>query len=496
MSQTTMNSAIVRAQEFIDKHAAEVSTASMRQRYHFMGPCGWINDPNGLIYYRGHYHLFYQFNPYSAFWSKMHWGHAVSDDMVHWKQLPLALAPSEEYDDHPQGGCFSGSAIEKDGKLYLVYTGAANRGKGLEQTQNVAVSSDGVHFVKYENNPVIVAPEGVSIDSFRDPKVWEHNGRYYLVCAAQREGRAQALLYRSNDLLHWEFLNVLLESRGEWGYMWECPDFFPLGDKWVFICSPMGAGERTTVYFVGDFDYGTGRFTYTTTGEIDWGLDFYAPQTFVDHKGRRLMIGWANGWEWMRYWKDWGPTYREGWCGSFSLPREVTLDESGVLKFLPIPELEQLRRNPEMTDAVELNDGQSTALSAGDGVSFELSFSLDLDVTEASSILLSLRKGSGRELACVFDLEHAQLCIDRNNSDGWSKGVSFSPLSLQGLSRLGVRVYSDQSSVEIFVGEGTNVHSMNVFAPSSQNGIEISARGGSCVMRDVRGYGMESALAK
>jgi beta-fructofuranosidase len=117
-------------------------------------------------------------------------------------------------------------------------------------------------------------------------------------------------------------------------------------------------------------------------------------------------------------------------------------------------------------------------------------------VTEASSILLSLRKGSGRELACVFDLEHAQLCIDRNNSDGWSKGVSFSPLSLQGLSRLGVRVYSDQSSVEIFVGEGTNVHSMNVFAPSSQNGIEISARGGSCVMRDVRGYGMESALAE
>lgn len=493
VSQEKMDLAIARAQKYIDEHSAEVSSASMRQRYHFMGQCGWINDPNGLIYFKGHYHLFYQFNPYSAFWSEMHWGHAVSDDMINWRYLPLALAPSEDYDDHPQGGCFSGSAIEKDGKLYILYTGAANRGRGLEQTQNVAVSVDGVHFTKYEGNPVIAAPEGIAIDSFRDPKVWEHEGQYYLVCAAQRNGRAQALLYRSDDLLHWEFFNVLLESRGEWGYMWECPDFFPLDDKWVFMCSPMGAGERKTVYFVGNFDYATGRFTYTTTGEIDWGLDFYAPQTFVDHKGRRLMIGWANEWEWMRYWKDWGPSYREGWCGSFSLPREVKLCKDGVLRFSPVDELKQLREQPTSTDILKLPEGRTSVQKVGDGVSFELDFSIDLKMTNSSSIILSLRKGNGRQLLCTFDIQHAELRIDRNNADGWSKGISSSPLGLSGLRYLKVQAYSDQSSVELFVDDGTNVHSMNVFAPDSQNGVEISAKGGEAVIRNIGRYGIRRA---
>lgn len=204
----------------------------------FHGPLRMDQRSERPDLFQGKYHFFYQFNPYSGFWSQMHWGHAVSDDLMHWEQLPVALAPSESYDDHPQGGCFSGSAIEKDGKLYLIYTGTANNGNGFEQTQNVAVSEDGIHFKKYEGNPVIEPPSGIPHDFFRDPKVWEHDGTYYLVCGAQRDGKAQALLYHSPDLLHWDFFNVLFESRGEWGYMWECPDFFPLGDQWVFLCSP------------------------------------------------------------------------------------------------------------------------------------------------------------------------------------------------------------------------------------------------------------------
>ena len=144
MTTKSMQQAIDTASTYIAEHAPEVAQASMRQTYHLMGPCGWINDPNGLIYYRGQYHFFYQFNPYSGFWGKMHWGHAVSDDLLHWTQLPMALAPSEPYDDHPQGGCFSGSAIEKDGKLYVAYTGTANHGNGFVQTQNIAISEDGL----------------------------------------------------------------------------------------------------------------------------------------------------------------------------------------------------------------------------------------------------------------------------------------------------------------------------------------------------------------
>lgn len=492
MSKETMQSAIDRAQHVIEQQASEVAKTAMRQRYHFMGPCGWINDPNGLIYYKGKYHFFYQFNPYSGFWSQMHWGHAVSDDLLHWEHLPVALAPSEIYDDHPQGGCFSGSAIEKDGDLYLVYTGTANNGNGFEQTQNVAVSVDGVHFSKCEGNPVIEPPEGVPHDFFRDPKVWEHEGLYYLVCGAQRDGRAQALLYRSKDLLHWEFFNVLFESRGEWGFMWECPDFFPLGDKWVFLCSPMGTGERTTVYFVGDFDYGTGSFTYTVTGEADWGFDFYAPQTFQDGNGRRIMVGWANGWDWMPFWKDWGPTWREGWCGSFAVPREVRMNDDLTLSIMPVDEISTLRSEMAVLPPTIRLGEESTTLRVGDGVAYELGFSIDLMQTGATSIHLNLRQHDDRALVVDFDLAHARMSVNRDKADEWSKGTSRSPLSVQGKEKLDVILLSDQSSMEIFVDGGRVVHSMNVFADNEHNGISMYAKNGDAVLVDVKGYGLDA----
>lgn len=492
MSEKIMQAAIERAERCIAEKAPTVSSAPSRQRYHFMGPCGWINDPNGLIYFKGKYHFFYQFNPYSGFWSQMHWGHAVSDDLMHWEQLPVALAPSESYDDHPQGGCFSGSAIEKDGKLYLIYTGTANNGNGFEQTQNVAVSEDGIHFKKYEGNPVIEPPSGIPHDFFRDPKVWEHDGTYYLVCGAQRDGKAQALLYHSPDLLHWDFFNVLFESRGEWGYMWECPDFFPLGDKWVFLCSPMGAGERTTVYFVGDFDYRTGSFTYTVTGEADWGFDFYAPQTFLDHRNRRIMVGWANGWDWMPFWKDWGPTWREGWCGSFAIPREIRLNDGLTLSATPVSEVKLLYGEKAPIPS-ELEVGEEpTSIQVGDGVAYELSFDIDLTKTDASSLTLKLRQHDDHALTVTFDFTAAQLRVDRNNADGWSKGTSRSPLPLHGKERLDVVVLSDQSSVEIFVDGGRIVHSMNVFAGNDHNGISFASSEGGASIRDLIGHGLNS----
>ena len=174
MSRELMQQNIQKAQLEIDAKKDIVKNGKMRQHYHFMAQTGWINDPNGLIYYKGKYHFFFQYNPYYGFWDCMHWGHAVSEDMVHWEYLPLALAPSENYDNHPRGGCFSGSAIEHDGKLFLMFTGTANNGEGFEQTQCIAYSEDGIHFEKYEGNPVLTAPEGIPTDFFRDPKVWKH----------------------------------------------------------------------------------------------------------------------------------------------------------------------------------------------------------------------------------------------------------------------------------------------------------------------------------
>lgn len=488
MTMQSMQQAIDKATTYIAEQAPLMDKATMRQTYHLMGPCGWINDPNGLIFYKGQYHFFYQFHPYCAFWGQMHWGHAVSDDLLHWTHLPVALAPSEPYDDHPQGGCFSGSAIEKDGKLYLLYTGTANHGNGFVQTQNVAVSDDGIHFMKYEGNPVIDVPEGIPTDFFRDPKVWEHDGLYYMVVGAQKDGKAQALLYRSEDLLHWEFFSVLHESRGEWGFMWECSDFFPIADKWVYLCSPMGAGERTTVYFVGDFDYATGRFTYDVTGEADWGFDFYAPQTFLDGQGRRIAVGWANGWDWMPFWKDWGPTYQEGWCGAFSVPREVRLTDDGKLAFLPVAEVKSLRVNAVTMPELLLTSGQMQSLQAGDGVHFELKFTIDLESTTARSVDLALRSGNGREVVCTFDIDKSEVRVNRDNADGWSKGTSRGLLAMWGRTQLEVDVLGDTSSLEIFVDQGNVVHSMNVFAPVEQNGIVLSAHDGDVRIVSLEGY--------
>lgn len=493
MSEKLMQENIIRAQKEIENKKEKVKNGQMRQHYHFMPETGWINDPNGLIYYKGRYHYFYQFNPYYGHWDYMHWGHAVSRDLLHWEYLPVALAPSEEYDDHMRGGCFSGSAIEHDGKLFLMYTGTSNRGEGYEQTQCIAYSEDGIHFTKYEGNPVICSPKSVPSDLFRDPKVWKHEGTYYMVCGASRNRRAQALLYRSKDMLHWEFVNVLAESRGEWGYMWECPDFYRLDDKYVLMFSPMGESDRKAVYLVGDFDYNTGKFIWHVSGEIDWGMDYYAPQSFLAPDGRRIIVGWANEWQWMSFWKDWGPTYKEGWCGFFNLPREVRLMPDHTLQFVPIEELKTLRQNEYRSAAFTVEEKEMN-LTAGDGISFEMKMRVDLEKTDASRLEIDLRCGEGRKTICTFDFEHGTMQVDRNVSDGWSKGGSHSTLFLKGKKELDIHIFSDQSSLEIFADQYQNNHANNIFAGNAQNQIKIRTYGGNAVIRDFESYGMKECF--
>ena len=494
MSAELMHRNIERAQKRIDETKESVSHGAMRQRYHFMAQAGWINDPNGLIFYKGKYHYFYQYNPYYGFWDYMHWGHAVSEDLVHWTYLPLALAPSEIYDDHMRGGCFSGSAIEFDGKLFLVFTGVTNEGKGFDQTQNIAYSEDGIHFTKYEGNPVLRAPEGVPTPFFRDPKVWKHGDYIYMVVGASCEGKGQARLYRTKDMFHWDFVNVLAESRGEWGYMWECPDFFKLGDKYVLLFSPMGGGERTSVYLTGDFDYETGKFDWHGSGAIDWGFEYYAPQSFLAPDGRRILVAWANCWDWMPIWKDWGPTYKEGWCGHFNIPREARLMADGTLQFIPVKELNALRETPRNYGEMTVHDGEMTEIEAGDGVAYEWNMAVDLKKTTAEQIKLCLLCGEGRATVCTFDLNKAEMSVDKNNADGWSKGRSRSTLFLKGKDSLDIHVFADQSSVEVFADQYRISHSMNVYAPNSQDRNYIEAVGGQVEVTGMETYGLKKVM--
>lgn len=490
MSKEIMESKIKKAQLFIDEKMDFVKLGKMRQHYHFMAQVGWMNDPNGLIYFRGKYHFFFQYNPYNGFWDSMHWGHAISDDLLRWEYLPLALAPSEIYDNHLKGGCFSGSAIEHEGKLYLFYTASTNNGKGFEQTQCVAWSEDGLHFEKYENNPILEAPDGIAADQFRDPKVWKHEDSFYMVCGARKDNRAQALLYRSKDLINWTFFNVLSESRGEWGTMWECPDFYPMGEKFVLTFSPVSSGVHTSVYLIGDFDYKTGKFNSILSGDIDCGFDCYAPQSFLAPDGRRIIIGWANGWEWMPLWKDWGPTYKEGWCGFFNIPKEVRIHDNGTLQFIPIEELKELRGNPHKRETLSIGEND-TELSAGDGISFEMKCKIDLEKTDADIVEFDFRCGEGMSTVCLFDLRSAELSVNRNNSDGWSHGISKSVLFLKGKEYLDVHVFSDQSSIEIFSDGYQNNHSNNIYASSLQNKIFTRTHNGKAIIYDYESYGLK-----
>ena len=491
MTEDFMKEKIAAAEEYIAGHRDKVRQGHWRQKFHFMPEVGWMNDPNGIIEFRGKYHFFYQFFPYEPFWGSMHWGHAVSKDMIHWDHLPVALAPSEVYDDHCKGGCFSGSAIEKDGKLYLIYTGTYNEGDGFKQVQCLACSEDGIHFEKYEGNPVLCAPKGYDEANFRDPCVWEHDGSYYMVCGASRDQLAKALLFRSEDLLHWQFVNVLAESRGDLGYMWECPDFFELDGKYVLLISPMGTGDRTALYLVGDFSYETGKFTYTIQGDSDSGFDFYAPKSFCDSKGRRMVVGWANEWDWMPRWKDWGPTYKEGWCGSFSLVRQIRLNQDHTLRFLPIEEYQSIRRDEVTETNIMVLDQQCHIIQGTEAQTAEIQLNIDLEQTDAKKVIFTLKDTGQHQLKLELDLEHQEVILDRNQADGWSRGKVHTELSQCRRGQLDLDIYLDRSSAEIFLEGGRKVLSTNIFSEEGLIRNSICALGGSCQISRVSMWTME-----
>ncbi|HFQ0219339.1 TPA: glycoside hydrolase family 32 protein, partial [Enterococcus faecium] len=276
-----------KANRFIEMMRGKVNP-QYRQNYHFSAPIGWINDPNGFIYYKGHYHLFYQYYPYDSRWGPMHWGHARSSDLVHWEDLPVALAPDQPYDS---GGCFSGSAIERDGKLYLFYTGCQEIDGISHQHQCLAVSEDGIHFSKYSGNPVVAEKqlgENGLIQEFRDPKVIVHNDGYYMVVATKStQSTGRIVMFQSSDLYTWHFYSVLLEGTSEQGIMWECPDLFHLDGRDVLIMSPIQIKKNgleyhnisSTMACIGEVNWETGQMIVDNFHEMDFGMDFYAPQT-------------------------------------------------------------------------------------------------------------------------------------------------------------------------------------------------------------------------
>ncbi len=482
-----MTSQTLREARKYEETAEKMIKKEERPDFHLSVRTGWLNDPNGFSYYRGEYHLFYQYYPYESKWGSMHWGHAVSKDLLHWEYLPAALAPDEKYD---KDGCFSGSAVVlPDGRHLLMYTGVVKEHQADDvlcdvQTQCLAVG-DGVDYEKYGMNPVLDwrdLPKGASRYDFRDPKMWqEKDGTYYCVAGNRpADGSGQILLYMSKDGFKWEFKSILAANHNRFGKMWECPDFFELDGTWVLLTSPQDMlpkgfeyhNGNGTLCLIGDYDRETYTFKEKKDQAVDYGIDFYAPQTVLSPDGRRIMIGWMQNWDACNL-----RSPEEPWFGQMSIPRELSV-KNGRLYQWPIRELDRMRsnktehRNISFSGTISL-DGvkgrrvdMELALRPGDEENLYQKFAVrfaqneqyqtSLSFRPRESILKVDRKFSGSRRAII----HQRRCLV--NSTG---------------GRIKMRIILDRFSVEVFVNDGEHVLTAAMYTEQEADGISFFGDG-------------------
>lgn len=316
----------------------------IEDRIHLRAPGNWINDPNGFIYYKGEYHLFYQHFPYAPRWGTMHWGHAISSDLVHWKHLGVALFPTKDYD---QNGIFSGSALEIDGRLHLYYSAVRYlqvnpddihlaKEDRFETSQAMLISPDGRHFDNWADKkqiiPVLTDTALGDWKHTRDPKVWKDGISYYMILGSTREGTmGRVLFFRSDDGTTWTYANQFASPA--LGTILECPDLAPLGEEYLFFGSPMGitaggpAYPDQAMYARADFDPVRCQLTLKEPlSFLDYGLDLYAPQSTLDKEGRRVVVGWMR----MPQPVSQAGDHRGPWNGMMCLPRVAQVQDGQV----------------------------------------------------------------------------------------------------------------------------------------------------------------------
>jgi beta-fructofuranosidase len=332
-----------------------------------------MNDPNGPIFWDGEYHMFYQYNPDGAYWGNMHWGHAVSEDMLHWRHLPIALAPTPGGPDAQ--GCFTGTAVVQDGRVLMMYTGVFDSPEDLatikdvvpmlRETQCLAVANDReLRAWSKEKAPVIsVPPPSLEVNGFRDPSPWRHGDWWYTVVASGIANQGGAvLLYRSRDLRNWEYQHIFAcrNSKGvadlnpfdPWE-VWECPEFFPLADRHVLIFSTGGK----THWQSGKLDEEKMTFHPEQAGILDYG-NLYAAKTQLDKSGNRIIWGWITEARPLADYKA------AGWAGLMSLPRELSMTSDGHLRFHVANEVNRLRGREEVLNLAAGQDKVRTQIDA------------------------------------------------------------------------------------------------------------------------------------
>lgn len=402
------------ANEYIEANQGTVN-GRFRGDYHLQPQIGWMNDPNGFVYYKGNYHLFYQFHPYSADGGLMYWGHAVSEDLVSWEISPRRPGADRGYP--MPDGCWSGflRSSKAIGCITSIRGITTETGKGCRRKIS-PIRTTGIHFFKYEGNPIIgpaQLPEGTSAADFRDPYIWKREGKYYILIGTMEEGAAKVQLYQSDDLFHWSYANDFLR-RTHAGYCWECPSLVTLKETDLFVCAPVDYphGEyafwnyNSNVYATGKVDYKTGKMQASAFSEIDAGLDFYAAQLVRGKDEKIVMIAWMNMWN-RKNVTSW---LGDGWAGTQILPREVSLRE-GKLVQKPTEVIYGYCKN---TVRIEDSLEGSRSYENVEGRSVRLKISADLK--EAESFTVSVFVGRDCHTDISYEKSTQTVKFDRSKS--------------------------------------------------------------------------------
>ncbi|WP_078550144.1 sucrose-6-phosphate hydrolase [Litchfieldia alkalitelluris] len=440
----------------VAKYKETVNQDPYRLNYHIMPPVGLLNDPNGFIQWKDSYHLFYQWMPFKTDHGAKFWGHYTSKDLVHWKHEEVALTPSEWFE---KNGCYSGSAIEHDGKMYVFYTGNVKDDTGKRDSyQCLAVSHDGIHFDK--KGPVIEVPEGYT-PHFRDPKVWEQDGQFFMVIGAQTNDLKGAVaLFTSKNLTDWDHVGILTGGGngqlGEFGYMFECPDMFELGGKSILIFSPQGLTPEgmkyhnvyQAGYVCGQFDPMTGDYQHGEFEELDRGFDFYAPQTTLDQEGRRILMAWMSVPEQN---EQQHPTIQYKWLHNMTIPRELKLVDGKVQQF-PVKEIETLREGEAIQHTLMIQN-EEIQLENMKGNSIELILE-DIMIKKG---FFYMAIGDAAKL--VFSADEGVFTLERKSYvDG---EIERRQCKLRELKA--IRIFIDTSSVEVFLNKGEECFSSRFY---------------------------------
>lgn len=478
-----------------EKNSAVKIPLEQRPCFHLSPYIGWMNDPNGFSFFNNKYHLFYQYNPYDTKWDSMHWGHTVSDDMLNWKYLPVALAPDEKYDSY---GCFSGSSLRlQNGKQLLMYTGVKKDDdvKKELQTQCVAIG-DGLDYEKYCNNPVLAGndlPQGMNPYNFRDPKIWQDSDGSFkcVVASCNKFENGAILLYSSSDAFNWKFNGTVLKNKNCLSKMWECPDFFELEGKSVLIISSQNMFadgfnnfEKHGVFCViGKCDENYNLIKETKMA-VDFGKDFYAAQTTVTPDGRRVMIGWLQNWSSVSENKN--EDFK--WFGQMSLPRELLL-KNGRLIQKPISEIERYRCHKVQHKNLVVSGDISVSGVSGRVADLELVIKPVNEKNIFKSFTVNFAKNADSYSSLVFYPKKSILkyktvyTVNGKIKTNEQKCILYSKDSA-----LSLRIILDKYSAEIFMNGGEQVISSVLLNDSSADKISFSSDGDAIV--DITKYSL------